>query len=643
MIQRPNCQRGWVLKLTVWLAIAVGVVRAPAQEPVTLVGDGLAPLPIVAPGHAGAADELERYLERISGADFVRADAAQPGGGAIYLGLFADFPALDQDAARALGSEGFILRSNAATRSLYLVANGPAGLRHAVATFLHHLGCRWFFPGSTWEVIPSRKTIRGSWDERGAPSFRTQRKIWYGFGAYGPEKEALEAWEGHNRMGGPVAVQIGHTWHGIEPERDFAAHPEWFALLDGRRQATKPCYSHPEVTARAIGSALQQAERGSTMISMSPPDGLGYCECERCRAVFQGAEPVREHGTLFAQRPDGRTVNITSETLFAFVNRVATAVAEKYPQVQIGCYAYSAYSHPPSFKLHPNVYLQTTTSFRRTPLGLKQQIEEFGALTSQVGIRDYYSVFQFDWDFPDPGKVTPRQLQADLRFYRSHGVTAINAEASCNWAPRGLSYYVAAQLMWDVDADVAALVRDFYDKAFGPAAAPMQRYYVRWYGDEVAALPAAGELPQKGHLVAAGAIDVAVLAAAYQDLDAASKLVSGSPDHRARVDQLRLYLHYLVLRWQLGEAERGGDQQAVLDAIRAETIFGGRLTRSGMIHARALVGKAFPRRFSKHAAILEKVPDASQSGAGWRQVGEPPTREELQQLWEADRALLDAH
>src|SRR5436305_1223177 len=36
--------------------------------------------------------------------------------------------------------------------------------------------------------------------------------------------------------------------------------------------------------------------------------------------------------------------------------------------------------------------------------------------------------------------------------------------------------YIAAKLMWDHTADVDALMADFYEKFFGPAAGPMGRY-----------------------------------------------------------------------------------------------------------------------------------------------------------------------
>jgi hypothetical protein len=80
------------------------------------------------------------------------------------------------------------------------------------------------------------------------------------------------------------------------------------------------------------------------------------------------------------------------------VNRVAEAISKKYPDVRLGCYAYSAYSHPPSFRLHPNVYIQITTHYRRTSLTLQQQLDEFRRVSGSLGVREYYSVYQWDTD-----------------------------------------------------------------------------------------------------------------------------------------------------------------------------------------------------------------------------------------------------
>jgi hypothetical protein len=220
-------------------------------------------------------------------------------------------------------------------------------------------------------------------------------------------------------------------------------------------------------------------------------------------------------------------------------------------------------------------------------------------------------------------------------------VRCINAEASNNWGPRGLSYYLAANVMWDVKADVDALLRDFYASAFGPSAEAMQRFYRRWYG---AALDGKEEAAEETGERAEEAPPKAKLKELFQDLDEAAKSAKDRPDCLARVDHLRMYFHYLMLRRRTTEAGAGKDvtrnKVAILDAVRAETTFGARLTCTNMIHSRPLLGKAFDRRFKKFEALLKEAPEAQTANKGWRAVGEPPTRADVEAFWEEDRTAL---
>lgn len=616
----------------------VAAEPTPAPE-VAIAVEGKARLVIVGGKVAEPVQELRDTLKRMTGADFTveKSDSKAAG---IRVGLVTDFPELKIDRPESLGTEGFVLKTEAG--NIYLVAREPAGVGHAVTTFLQRLGCRWYFPGEAWEVIPRKETLAIRLDERQTPSMAVGRVIWYGFGAYPPCAKDLKAWNHHNRMGGPTPIQIGHTWIGLSAEKDFAAHPEWFAEVKGERKTSKPCYSHPEVRKQATKYALARAAEGARMISLSPPDGLGFCECERCRAVAQGGEIFPKHGTSFAKRPDGVVVSIASETLFGCVNEVAAAVAEKYPQTRVGCMAYSAYSQPPSFKLHPNVFVQVTTAYRRTDLTLAEQLAGFKKAGSRAGIREYFSVYQWDWDVKPPkGKLAPAKIGEQMKHYHELGVDSINAESSNNWAPRGLSYYLAAQLMWDVNADTKALARDFFDTAFGPAAAPMERYYKHWYGsgvgDDDTPTDELGDAKD-----AAG--DATRLVQLIKDLDEAARLAKDRPDCLARVDHLRMYLHYLVLRQRTQQAGKGKgkakDKDALIAAVKAETEFGARLTYTNMIHTRPLLGKAFERRFKPYMKVLQDVPELKKDSKGVRSVGKPPTHEEVEKFWEEDRAGL---
>ena len=661
-------------------ALAMGQSATPSGTSVSLAKGGKALLPIFSAAQEPAT-ELQSYLKRITGADFeirgLEGAAKNPGSAGIYVGLASEFPGLKLDKVGSLGDEGFILRSDG--KSVYLIADKPLGVQRAVTTALQKMGCRWFFPGQTWEVIPSTPELSVAFDEVQKPSFTTQRTVFIGFGTYPRQGKEMDEWNRHNRMGGPIKVNIGHTWYGLDPDADIKTHPEWFALVHpkpttqgnvtgpaqdaaemamagqsaGQRKNSKPCYSNPEVLKKATEYALAAAKRdgGHGMVSFSPPDGLGFCECNLCMSVLQGGVVdlalTKEYSTMFGTRPDGILVNVVSETLFAFINKVAEAVSKEYPDYIIGSYAYSGYSHPASFKLHPNVYVQTTTRFRRTPLTLEDQLSQWGSKAKKVDIRGYWSVYQWDWDGPDVGldkrndPMVPDQMQKELQNYLKWNVTGLNSEACYAWGPRGLAFYMGSQLLWDVNTDVKAAVKDFYDQAFGPAAGAMERYYVRWYGPG-AAITGPGSEPQK--------LDPNTLKAAFKDLDEAAALVKDKPAYLARVNDLRMYAHYLLLRQHVRALAGTKDQDKAIAAIKAETVFGARLTDTGMIHSRPLLGKAFLRRFNEDG-LKDYIADKKQEGgklvdepkaftADWLKVGTPPARDELEKLWAQDKAEL---
>jgi hypothetical protein len=89
--------------------------------------------------------------------------------------------------------------------------------------------------------------------------------------------------------------------------------------------------------------------------------------------------------------------------------------------------------------------------------------------------------------------------------------------------------------MWNPKVDVDALLADFYQKAFGPAARIMQRYYERLD-------------PGNSPIVSEN-----LLALALRDLQEAAKK---NPDVLRRLDHLKQCLHFVRLQW---DANHAGD------------------------------------------------------------------------------------
>ncbi len=152
------------------LAATVNSVAAAPAPTVTLANNGNATFPIVVSENARdevrlAAQTLAAYLSQISGGTFVvKTGDGQQG---IAVGLHDDFPRTG--AGTVLKPEvisrtdDFLLRSHA--NGLYVIGTTPVSVRHAVWSLLYRFGHRQFFPGETWEVVPSEPTLRIAVDE----------------------------------------------------------------------------------------------------------------------------------------------------------------------------------------------------------------------------------------------------------------------------------------------------------------------------------------------------------------------------------------------------------------------------------------------------------------------------------------------
>ena len=440
------------------------------------------------------AEELARYLDRITGGKF----AIQTGDGSqgVVLGTLAEFPCAELAAALRVrgaceGKEAYAVRSEA--KRLLLVGATEMGVSHAAFRLLEDLGCRWFFPAGEWEVVPTKPTLTAELNLTDRPALLA-RRIWWGYGFFDQDRcrKDYAAWARHNRMASSLEISCGHAWQTIiaAHQKTFDEHPEYLALVGGKRQGPQLCVGNPAVRKLVAQDALEQFRRQPQrdMVSLETSDGGGHCECPACR----------------------RLGNI-SDRVFGLANEVARAVAEKYPGKMVGLYAYNDHCEPPSFPLEPNVYVQSTAGFIRGKYTFEELMDLWPKRCRNMGFYDYLSVWMWDWDMPPGGRgANLAYLRRQIPRYVACHATSVDCESGNNWGVHGLGYYVANRLMWDSAADVDALVADFFQQAFGPAAAAMRRYYER--------LDPAGEPLLSRDL----------LARALRDLAAAAKLAEAT-------------------------------------------------------------------------------------------------------------------
>jgi hypothetical protein len=76
-----------------------------------------------------------------------------------------------------------------------------------------------------------------------------------------------------------------------------------------------------------------------------------------------------------------------------------------------------------------------------------------------------------------PG-VFVTKLDRDIKRCYQTGMIAADFDSVIHhWAAQGLNYYVLAKLLWDPSQDAEAIVTDYCEKGFGPAAGLIRRYF----------------------------------------------------------------------------------------------------------------------------------------------------------------------
>jgi len=544
-----------------------------------------------------AAKELAAMLKSICGGDFV----VKTGDGSegIVLGTAAEFPAITKDErltdAAITARENYLIRSE--EQRLVLLGNTARGVEHAVWDVLRRLGVRQYFPGKRWEIIPKLPDLALEVSSIQSPSYHS-RSIWYGYGPLTERAADYETWYRRNRATKCIELLTGHAYGKFisRHKAEFAAHPEWFALVNGKRDTengeAKFCIANPALRQLIADDCVAAFDADPTLdsVSVEPSDGGHWCECADCVKLGSVSD---------------RALLLSSEA--------AGAVAAKHPGKLVGQYAYNEHSPVPSVDAAPNVVVSIAAGFIKGGATMDELIDGWSQHVKTLGIREYLSVFPWDHDLPGAARGAQLDyLQETIPHFHEKSARFYSAEASDNWGCNGLGYYIAARMLWDVNEaeNVEAMFDDFLDQCFGEAKLPMTRFYTLINRTRP---PASDDL----------------LGRMYHELKEASDLEL-SDATRARVDDLILYTRACELRMDY-ESAKGEARQAAFEAMLRHAW---RIRTSGMVHTQAIW-----RDVAKRDKAV-KFPD---NPSAWK-FDQVYTRNQLDEMMEqgiANRAMAD--
>lgn len=497
------------------------------------------------PAEKNAAAELIRYLEAICGSPPRSGEAPH----VIYVGPGPEarrlLPDLDFD---ALEADEIVLRT--VGDDLVLAGGRPRGTLYAVWEFLEKLGVRWWT--SSESTVPQLERLAlPQLNLRYAPPIRDRNAMLCDVASH-PEFGVKLRLNGFNTTVGPEwggnhsPLGFVHTIGKLIPaEEYFEPHPEYFALVDGRRVPDQLCLSQPEVRHLLVEKSLEwlRSADNPTVISVSQNDNYHYCRCPECVA-FDARE--------------GSPAGLMIDT----VNQVAAAVEPEFPGVLVETLAYQyTRQAPKTVRPRGNVLVRLCSiecDFGR-PLDdpanadFYRDLEEWSRIAPQLAVWDYVSNFG-NYLVPHPNLPV---LGPNLRLFAAHQVVSVLEQGDYQ-SPRtgelsALKTWVLSKLLWNPEADAGELVAEFLHGYYG-AAAPQLAEYLEILESELAASGAA--LPCYHY--AANFLSTPGMIRCAAAFDRAEAAVAEDPVELERVRLARLPLDFaLILNYPRAAREPG--------------------------------------------------------------------------------------
>lgn len=537
-----------VFLLTVSQAMSAITIASGGKSHAVIVVDPSASAP-----QKYAAGELRDFLQQVTGATFTIAEKRDPAQCNLLVGPAAARTVDSGFSTDGLGADGIVMRS--VGNDIILAGGETRGTLYAVYEFLERqVGCHWWTP--TASTIPSRSTLEvpGDLNVRYVPPLEYR------------ETDAPDAtegiWSARNRFNGSWhqldgvrGGKIGyiaqdkwscHTfWTLIPPEIYFKDHPEWYSLINGKRQYTPHehsglCLANEEVRRELVkNQKLALAwHPNATMVSISQIDDAGppdHCQCEPCAAV------EKEEGSY-------------AGNMLRFVNACAEELEKDFPNLIIDTLAYH-YTQKPPTKTKPrhNVVIRLCDihcSFS-VPLSHERNREftedliGWSKICKRLYIWDYTGNFSYTL-LPHPNL---RVLGPNARFLIEHGARGLFAEAPLvrGEVMSALRCWFVGQLYWNPAQDEQKLIETFCNGYFG-AGGPEVMAYLDTIHD---AVEKSGDLLGLSSPPDAKFLSFATISRGDAHLTAAEKAVSGDPQLVRRVRAERIAtLYALIMNWQ---------------------------------------------------------------------------------------------
>ncbi len=443
-----------------------------------LIPDELTPIDLE------ASKILHKALLLGYGVDFdVIKDSEYKGGAVISLGNTKLYKESALKPSIGLDLEGYSISQK--DGNLFLVGGSMRGSISAVIALVEEdLGGR-FYTQKEGLKMPKLKPIETVSLREYSPVFKVRTMYQYGsfhkdyqlFNRVGTFTSSYD--KVPQELGGSIRLPkeyFVHTFESLLPNTYFEKHPEYFALIDGKRRpqghvnGAEFCLTNPEARKIVLNKVLEELKKyhkyGLFDVSANDNDHGSFCECKNCQAI---------------QKREGSA----SGPLLDLVNYIADEVAKVYPDVMITTLAYKETNlAPKNIRPRKNVLIRLANDKALFPYPLYyvddakdfcENLQRWLDKGANIFIWEYAANF-FAWPLPRPNLDI---IDHDIDYYAKLGIYGLFIQSSHYGVGENqgdLRGWVYSKKMWDPSRKMKDLIKDFNYGYFGKAGALMQSY-----------------------------------------------------------------------------------------------------------------------------------------------------------------------
>ena len=350
---------------------------------------------------------------------------------------------------------------------VYVAGNNDDAHYFAAAELLRRWGCRWYLPGEIGQCIPRHSTLKvGTLDYAYGSPFEV-RKYWLSWNGDSAGKAEFMK---RNFFNDDVGVPNGHNLGQFTKE----------LIPPGKSMFNVPISD--DRTADHVAKQVLPTFAAGKDVQLGMEDG-----------VYESDSPADKE--LIALQYDKYFLTQSyTDAFMVFYNKVAERLMKAAPdsKAHIGFLIYSNITMPPvrditaakplvgylaPIDIDPIHGMDDPRSGPRREY--KDMLYKWAkVMQGRLVIYDYDQNMMVWRDIPNPSH---HAFSQDIKHYRKAGILGVDTESRGAMATTFLNLFFRGQLQWDPDADVDAMLAEFYPKFYGPAAEPMREYWTAIY------------------------------------------------------------------------------------------------------------------------------------------------------------------